>query len=811
MRKIVFLNAVFGLVGSTAFWACGDTSADSVSADSQIKADALEDLPNCYEKHEGETALLLGDSSVYKCQNGRWVMESTPLRTVPTLDDLLNCTSKSQGDTVQVTAENAVYQCLDGKWRKYRTLVDLKNSLDEMRACVAKREGDLTYVADEHALYQCLDGKWKKIASYMDTVATVKDLPDCSSKNANDSSYVKKENAVYLCIESAWRYLGQLFKNAEKLPNCTERRESEKAFVTEEHESLVCHDEKWNRFDIYDTVESDKTESSSSAKSTTEPEENPKSSSSIANEKISSSSSAVSPKSNSTTVLSSSVAKSSSSVAKSSSSVVVISSSAARSSSSIVKSSSSRGLAVVSGFETWLGVEGLSRVTTGLDNGSKTSGYWFSYDDRNDMGRSSIIWADGSIGVNNNSIDSLANVALWCNGVCGTAILDKGLLTYNPFVGIGFSVAGEAASGDLQPGDASAWGGVCITYASEAAPALELGLGNDVDASISFANPAASLPKSTAGTVKQLAWSDFKQPSWYKGDKKMSGPEAAKQLVAMMFKIQATPANYRFNICAVGPYGGSCPSYCSLPPGVSVALSSSSAKSSSSVAKSSSSRGNAVVSGFETWIGAEGVSRVTTGRDNGSKTSGYWFSYDDSPDYGKSKIVWADGLVEPNSGSLDSLKEVIEFCNGICGTAVLDKGQLTYNPFVGIGFNIVGEDDGGVLEAGDVSAWGGVCISYNSAAAPSLELGLGNDIDAEIGYANPAASLPKSTAGTTKYLTWADFRQPSWYKGDVKMPGPDAAKQLVALRFKIQATSSEYKFKICAIGPYDGSCPSSWY
>ena len=54
MRKIVFLNAVFGLVGSTAFWACGDTSADSVSADSQIKADALEDLPNCYEKHEAE-------------------------------------------------------------------------------------------------------------------------------------------------------------------------------------------------------------------------------------------------------------------------------------------------------------------------------------------------------------------------------------------------------------------------------------------------------------------------------------------------------------------------------------------------------------------------------------------------------------------------------------------------------------------------------------------------------------------------------------------------------------------------------------
>ena len=687
-----------------------------------------------------------------------------------------------------------------------------------MRACVAKREGDLTYVADEHALYQCLDGKWKKIVSYMDTVATVKDLPDCTSKNANDSSYVKKENAVYLCIESAWRYLGQLFKNAEKLPNCTEKRESEKAFVMEERESLVCHDEKWNRFDIYDTVEQERSESSSSAKSTTEPKENPKSSSSIAkDEKISSSSSAVSPKSNSTTVLSSSVVKSSSSVAKSSSSVVVISSSAARSSSSIVRSSSSKGLAVVSGFETWIGAEGVTRVTTGLDNGSKVSGYWFGYDDRTDKGGSRIVWADGSVRINHNSIDSLGNVALLCNGVCGTAILDKGGLSYNPFVGVGFNVVGEAGDGDLQPGNASAWGGVCITYASEAAPALELGLGNDVDASISFANPAVSLLKSTAGTVKQLAWSDFKQPSWYKGDKKMTGTEAATQLVAMKFKIQMTPANYRFNICAIGPYGGSCPSNCSLL-GYAVMSSSSTAKSSSSavrssssMVRSSSSRAIVSITGFETWHGDEWKSRVTTGRDNGSKTSGYWFSYDDSPDYGKSKIVWADGLVEPNSGSLDSLKEVIEFCNGICGTAVLDKGHLTYDPFVGVGFNIVGEDDGGVLEAGDVSAWGGVCISYQSEAAPSLELGLHRNVETEIGYANPAAKLKKASVGNTAWLTWDDFRQPSWYKGDVKVPGPDAAKQLVALRFKIQATSSEYKFKICAIGPYDGSCPSSCY
>jgi hypothetical protein len=134
-------------------------------------------------------------------------------------------------------------------------------------------------------------------------------------------------------------------------------------------------------------------------------------------------------------------------------------------------------------------------------------------------------------------------------------------------VGIGFNVVGETSTDDKTPaaGDASAWGGICITYKSEAAPTLELGLGDVVDQSIGYANPAASLPKSTAGTMKDLAWSDFKQPSWYKGETKKSGTEAAAQLVAVKFKIQNTPGSYEFNICAVGPNGGGCPTACAAP------------------------------------------------------------------------------------------------------------------------------------------------------------------------------------------------------------------------------------------------------
>ena len=224
-------------------------------------------------------------------------------------------------------------------------------------------------------------------------------------------------------------------------------------------------------------------------------------------------------------------------------------------------------------FDLWDGTLGSPQVVTGLDNGTETSGYWFGYDDNKDKGQSKVIWADGESAVPGDGGD-LSDVIVYCGGVCGTASLAKGELTYDPFVGIGFNVAGEGDT-DPDPANASDWGGVCMSYASEAAPSLELGLGT-VDADIGYANPAAKLKKATAGNVADLAWEDFKQPTWWKGDKKVSGPEAAEILVALKFKIQATPADYKFRICGVGPKGacGSlshCDLYgpcCTTPPAI---------------------------------------------------------------------------------------------------------------------------------------------------------------------------------------------------------------------------------------------------
>ena len=213
------------------------------------------------------------------------------------------------------------------------------------------------------------------------------------------------------------------------------------------------------------------------------------------------------------------------------------------------------------------------------------------------------------------------------------------------------------------------------------------------------------------------------------------------------------------------------------------------------------------VGAFQTWNGEDGKSQVNTELDNGSETSGYWFSYADNDDGGKSKVTWPKDTRTDTGESLDS---VIVHCKGVCGIATLSKSTLKYSPFVGIGFNIVGEAiGGGDPEAGDATAWGGLCITYTSDAAADLELGLGA-YDSEIEYANPVAKLSKATTDpVTKAIPWSKFAQPSWYSGATKISGAEAAKRLVAVKFKIQANDGDYNFNIKKIGPYTACDPES--
>ena len=229
-------------------------------------------------------------------------------------------------------------------------------------------------------------------------------------------------------------------------------------------------------------------------------------------------------------------------------------------------------------FETWIGADFNPKVETGLGNETNTYGRWYDFNDYYEI---ETYWGgknrpgswlytvseacyDPEYGCAEFFFDPVIE---YCAAICGTAHLREGAPTAQPFVGVAFNVVGKVSKDSpiLATGDASAWGGLCVTYSSDADIFLELGLGNTIDSTMNYALPAVKLPASKTDNRIIASWSDFKQPSGYDGSVKFDGETAAKQLASIKFKIQADSGDYDFNICAVGPKDGTCPEKCILP------------------------------------------------------------------------------------------------------------------------------------------------------------------------------------------------------------------------------------------------------
>ena len=201
------------------------------------------------------------------------------------------------------------------------------------------------------------------------------------------------------------------------------------------------------------------------------------------------------------------------------------------------------------------------------------------------------------------------------------------------------------------------------------------------------------------------------------------------------------------------------------------------------------------------WKGFEGEYYVNTGRDNGTETSGYWFVVDDHEDGGLSTIIWPAKL--GNEYSEEALDPVIDYCRGICGIFNLRAGSLDYRPFVGVAFNVAGTATatGGPATTTDVTRWCGICVRYASDAAIALELSMGEEKDAALGYDLPLAILPKESSFSYQCYAWSAFKQAGG--GENTITGEDAARSLATVRFKIQAEDGTVGgFNIAALHGY---------
>lgn len=190
------------------------------------------------------------------------------------------------------------------------------------------------------------------------------------------------------------------------------------------------------------------------------------------------------------------------------------------------------------------------------------------------------------------------------------------------------------------------------------------------------------------------------------------------------------------------------------------------------------------------FCGKSGDTRVETGFNDGTKSYGYWYEYDDSGNGGNSSFTWQYG------GTADDfVQKSVSAYGGIKGTASI--GNAYENAYVGLGFDIGGRN----LKGYNISGWNGVCVIYQSTAPLQLELHVANEATVTK-YDNPIAVLPQGNSSSTTYLAdipWSAFTQGGWGN---PITTTTATQSTAMIAFKFTENNS---FAIFAFGKY-GTC-----
>ena len=241
------------------------------------------------------------------------------------------------------------------------------------------------------------------------------------------------------------------------------------------------------------------------------------------------------------------------------------SSSEKESSSSVVESSSSSShlsLCKVSGHwresgclptpshgegDLWSRLDRKVRTNVYLEDSSKfgdRAGEFFFETDSLEGGESFIKWTDGYFVVPEFEGMLEADVRF-----------AKGSLTYDPFVKIGFYVAGFDSSGAALSADVTNWNGLCLFYLGTIGTTLQLDLGESLNRKLGNALP--SLKVESSKEPQCFDWGQFKQPETDTEHETISGEEAAKHVEKVVFFFQTTPREEYggfegFEIIAIG-------------------------------------------------------------------------------------------------------------------------------------------------------------------------------------------------------------------------------------------------------------------
>ena len=419
---------------------------------------------------------------------------------------------------------------------------------------------------------------------------------------------------------------------------------------------------------------------------------------------------------------------------------------ASSSSSSIAPESSSSEIVNQKGF-LWDGSERIFRVMTGSPD--EYSGWWYEYNDNNDLGSSTLEWPSD---VEDGYINYLEVLIEAYDGFKGKVRLGPG---YDyPYAGLAFTTWNL----DQEGSDITEWEGICVEYESDVN--FRVMIHAESGTQTTHCELAASVGASKSRKVVDIPWNKFGS-SCGAG----IGIDAAKVLAnAAVVKLEFygdSGTVGKFFFTKVGSLGR-CGAASAPESSSSVAP-----KSSSSVEKTEEDLAKSFL-----WVAQEDEEgRVQTGSPE--ETAGWWYFFDDKNDGGKSKIDFS--AIPATCGNSDVYACIVEAYGALKVDVALGAGAE--KPYVGLGFNVWNEAQKGV----DVSAWGGICLVYESDLPFAVRLVPENDGGLSK-YVDLSASVAAS--GTVKEIDipWSRFFQWS---------SDDDLKKVAALQLRFEGAAGD--------------------
>lgn len=194
--------------------------------------------------------------------------------------------------------------------------------------------------------------------------------------------------------------------------------------------------------------------------------------------------------------------------------------------------------------------------------------------------------------------------------------------------------------------------------------------------------------------------------------------------------------------------------------------------------------------------------KVETGSPD--STAGYWYEYNDKNYEGSSFFTWPNDVKANAYG--DFFGPLTEAYNGIKGSVTLGAGYEY--PYAGLAFNVWNADGKGA----DITAWKGVCLSYESTIGFSIEIAPENEKEVT-GYGNYKAPVAKAPcSGVIQDYAWDKFKQEEWGIADGRSIAVDrdvVLKTAATIRLEFEATAgTSGDFLIWQIGSL-GECTRS--